>query len=41
MSWITKSLLSLGPADDSLDVFIIGTILHYDSVLARLIQNPL
>ncbi|MFB0827704.1 phage terminase large subunit, partial [Chromobacterium violaceum] len=36
-----KSLLSLGPADDSLDVFIIGTILHYDSVLARLIQNPL
>ncbi|MCB6182325.1 phage terminase large subunit [Leeia sp. TBRC 13508] len=41
MSWITKSLLSLGYADDSLDVFIIGTILHYDSVLARLLKNPL
>lgn len=41
LSWVTKSLLSLGPADDSLDVFIIGTILHYDSVLARLIKNPL
>lgn len=41
MTWITKSLLSLGYADDSLDVFIIGTILHYDSVLARLINNPL
>ncbi|GHD63823.1 phage terminase large subunit [Jeongeupia chitinilytica] len=41
MSWITKSLLSLGPADDSMDVFIIGTILHYDSVLARLLKNPL
>lgn len=41
MTWVLKSLLSLGYADDSLDVFIIGTILHYDSVLARLIQNPL
>lgn len=41
MSWVTKSLLSLGPADDSMDVFIIGTILHYDSVLARLIANKL
>jgi predicted phage terminase large subunit-like protein len=41
MSWVTKSLLSLGPADDSMDVFIIGTILHYDSVLARLIKNKL
>lgn len=41
MAWLTKSLLSLGYADDSLDVFIIGTILHYDSVLARLLKNPL
>ena len=39
--WVKKSLLSLGAADDSLDVFIIGTILHYDSVLARLMANPL
>ncbi len=41
MSWVLKSLLSLGPANDSLDVFIIGTILHYDSVLSRLISNKL
>lgn len=41
LSWVSKSLLSLGYADDSLDVFIIGTILHYDSVLARLLGNPL
>ena len=41
MSWVLKSLLSLGAADDSLDVVIIGTILHYDSVLARLLKNPL
>ncbi|MBA4709562.1 phage terminase large subunit [Aquitalea aquatica] len=40
-AWLNKSLLSLGDADDSLDVFIIGTILHYDSVLARLLANPL
>lgn len=41
MSWVLKSLLSLGAADDSLDVVIIGTILHYDSVLSRLLNNPL
>lgn len=41
MTWVLKSLLSLGYADDSLDVFIIGTILHYDSVLSRLISNKL
>lgn len=41
LGWLTKTVLSLGPADDSMDVIIIGTILHYDSVLARLIGNPL
>lgn len=40
-SWLTKTVLSLGAADDSMDVIVIGTILHYDSVLARLINNPL
>lgn len=40
-SWLTKTVLSLGPADDSMDVIIIGTILHYDSVLNRLLKNPL
>lgn len=40
-SWLKKTVLSLGAADDSMDVVIIGTILHYDSVLARLIKNPL
>lgn len=40
-SWLTKTVLSLGPADDSMDVIVIGTILHYDSVLARLLKNPL
>ncbi len=40
-SWLTKTVLSLGPADDSMDVIVIGTILHYDSVLNRLLNNPL
>lgn len=40
-SWLKKTVLSLGPADDTMDVIIIGTILHYDSVLNRLINNPL
>ncbi|CAN5883951.1 phage terminase large subunit [soil metagenome] len=40
-SWLKKTVLSLGPADDSMDVIVIGTILHYDSVLSRLLKNPL
>jgi predicted phage terminase large subunit-like protein len=40
-AWLKKTVLRLGPADDSLDVIVIGTILHYDSVLSRLLKNPL
>jgi len=40
-SWLKKTVLSLGPADDSMDVVVIGTVLHYDSLLARLLKNPL
>lgn len=39
--WLNKTVLSLGDVDDSMDVIIIGTILHYDSVLSRLLRNPL
>ncbi len=39
--WLKKTVLSLGPADDSMDVVVIGTVLHYDSVLSRLLKNPL
>lgn len=39
--WITKAVLKLGGAGEKFDVIIIGTILHYDSVLARLLKNPL
>jgi len=40
-NWLKRTVLSLGAADDSMDVIIIGTILHYDSVLSRLLKNPL
>ena len=39
--WLKKAVLKLGAADDSLDVLVIGTVLHYDSVLSRLLKNPL
>lgn len=39
-SWLQRTVLSLGPADDSMDVVYVGTILHYDSVLARTLQKP-
>lgn len=39
--WLTKAVLKLGGAGAKFDVIIIGTILHYDSVLARLLKNAL
>lgn len=39
--WLKASVLSLGAADDSMDVIYVGTILHYDSVLSRTVRNPL
>lgn len=40
-SWITKAVLKLGGAGEKFDTILIGTILHYDSMLARFIKNPL
>lgn len=40
-SWVDKAVLNVGAADGSLDVLYIGTILHYDSVLARKLRNPM
>lgn len=39
--FVAKGVLSLGPVDDSMDVVLIGTVLHYDSVLSRFIKNRL
>lgn len=40
-AWLTKTVLPLGGAGAKFDVVYIGTILHYDSVLARTLANPL
>ncbi|MBF0341093.1 MAG: phage terminase large subunit [Magnetococcales bacterium] len=40
-NWMQKTVLKLGPPDDSMDVILVGTILHHDSVLARIMANPL
>ena len=40
-SWLNKAIKNLGEAGAKLDVFYIGTILHYDSVLNRTLNNPL
>jgi predicted phage terminase large subunit-like protein len=39
--FVTKGVLNLGPPDDSMDAIVVGTVLHYDSVLARFLRNPL
>lgn len=41
MSWLTKSVMKLGAAGEKFDAIIIGTVLHYDSVLSRLLNNKL
>lgn len=40
-AWLSKTILPLGGAGAKFDVVYIGTILHYDSVLARTLANPL
>lgn len=40
-SWMTKAVLKLGAADDTMDVIYVGTVLHYDSLLARTLRNAL
>lgn len=39
--FVTKAIFSLGPPDDTMDVIDIGTVLHYDSVLARFLRHPM
>jgi len=39
-SWIDKVVLNLGQAGGKLDVIYVGTVIHYDSVLARKENNP-
>lgn len=39
-AWLKKAVMKLGPPDGSMDVFYIGTILHYDSVLNRTLKSP-
>lgn len=39
--FVTAGVLNLGPPDDSMHAILVGTVLHYDSVLARFLKNPL
>ncbi len=38
--WLKKTIMPLGAAGEKLDIIYIGTILHYDSVLNRTLNNP-
>lgn len=40
-NWLRNAVLKLGPADDSMDVLVVGTVLHHDSLLSHLLNNPL
>ncbi len=40
-SWVEKTVLKMGGVGSKFDVIYIGTILHYDSVLSRILNNPL
>lgn len=40
-AWVDQAVLNVGGAGVKCDVLLIGTILHYDSVLARKLRNPL
>lgn len=38
--WLHKTVTPLGAVGDKFDIVYIGTILHYDSVLSRILLNP-
>lgn len=40
-NWLKKTVLPLGEAGGKTDIVYIGTILHYDSVLSRTLNNPM
>lgn len=40
-AWLHRTVLPLGPPDGSMDVLYIGTVLHYDAVLSRVLKSPL
>lgn len=39
-SWLERAALKVGPPDGSMDVIYVGTILHFDAVLARKAKSP-
>ncbi|MFT4098164.1 MAG: phage terminase large subunit [Rhodoblastus sp.] len=39
-SWVLKAVLKCGPADGSMDLIVVGTLLMHDAVLARLAKKP-
>ncbi len=39
--WLKRTVMKLGPPNGSMDLLYIGTVLHYDSVLARTLKSPL
>jgi predicted phage terminase large subunit-like protein len=39
--WLQHTVLQLGANDATTDYLVIGTVLHYDSLLSRLLNNPL
>ena len=38
--WLDNAVVKSGPPDGSLDVLFVGTVLHFDSVLARKAKKP-
>jgi len=39
-AWIERTVMKLGPPDGSMDLVIVGTVLHYDAVLIRMSRKP-
>lgn len=39
-SWLERAALKVGPPDGSMDVIYVGTILHFDALLARKAKSP-
>jgi predicted phage terminase large subunit-like protein len=39
--WINRAVIPLGPPGGKMDIIYVGTLLHWDAVLARISRNPM
>lgn len=40
VAWVERTVMKLGPPDGSMDLLVVGTVLHFDAALVQLSRKP-